>query len=636
MTFPIYIWLLGGILLGGVCAFFIAKSLFSKEGNSGEKVDGGITESLKAKINEVQADSERKEKELKTKYETLIQEAKQKCNELDTQLKAALDGKIDDSVKEQLASIDKLNKKIKDLEEEIDENEDDISDLKKKVKNKDNDIAELQDNLASEKKQFREVSEELSKKQAELEETISTLNLKAGSLEFIQELLSAVEISTGDITTLNNNIASLDSFMKDRFVDINSYLYKSFGLTWNEKPGDVGFEEKKKFYLDAFDQWSATKRKSWLDNKTTIAFVGEFSAGKTSIVNRILSQDNPKIPQLPVSAKATTAIPTYIAGGPSTTYSFVAGDGKLKTILETTFKKVSKDILDQVKGVSSLIKYFVMTYNNPNLNGLSILDTPGFNSNDKEDKERTIEVINECDALFWVFDVNAGTVNRSSLALIKEKLHKPLYVVINKVDTKASTEVDKVEALIKKTLNDVGQPVEQFIRFSSQAPLSSIMDPIKAVNKISARDSFMSDVDADFKQILDIINNSVKDLDAAYNKAFQEGEQITNNVISNMNALRNACEEAYGIPQFKEGFKVFGIGSDDKFVMSIAQTNRLRNLLSNIADNRMNAIANGYDNRVSKAEEIQQAWSDLCDCKNAWQRVNDCYEQFKKLAKKFN
>ena len=75
-----------------------------------------------------------------------------------------------------------------------------------------------------------------------------------------------------------------------------------------------------------------------------------------------------------------------------------------------------------------------MTYKNPNLNGLSILDTPGFNSNDSEDKERTIEVINECDALFWVFDVNAGTVNRSSISLIKEKLNKPLYVVINKQD----------------------------------------------------------------------------------------------------------------------------------------------------------------------------------------------------------
>ncbi len=37
-----------------------------------------------------------------------------------------------------------------------------------------------------------------------------------------------------------------------------------------------------------------------------------------------------------------------------------------------------------VRSRSSLIKYFVMTYKNPNLNGLSILDTPGFNSNDSE------------------------------------------------------------------------------------------------------------------------------------------------------------------------------------------------------------------------------------------------------------
>lgn len=75
--------------------------------------------------------------------------------------------------------------------------------------------------------------------------------------------------------------------------------------------------------------------------------------------------------------------------------------------------------MDQVKGVSSLIQYFVMTYRNTNLRGLSILDTPGFNSNDSEDAQRTIDVINECDALFWVFDVNSGTVNRSSISLIK-------------------------------------------------------------------------------------------------------------------------------------------------------------------------------------------------------------------------
>jgi len=227
-------------------------------------------------------------------------------------------------------------------------------------------------------------------------------------------------------------------------------------------------------------------------------------------VNRILSQDNPNIPQLPVSTKATTAIPTYIAGGSTVSYSFISGDGKRKTILKDTFKKVSKDILDQVKGASSLIKYFVMTYKNPNLNGLSILDTPGFNSNDNKDRERTIDVINECDALFWVFDVNAGTVNRSSISIIKERLNKPLYVVINKVDTKADSEVQKVENLIKKTLSDAGLQVQQFIKFSSKAPLASIMNPIKGVNKITTRDTLVSDVRTDLEWFLNHFNEAVK------------------------------------------------------------------------------------------------------------------------------
>ena len=156
-------------------------------------------------------------------------------------------------------------------------------------------------------------------------------------------------------------------------------------------------------------------------------------------------------------------------------------DNIQKNISEETFKRVNKEVLDQVKGVSSLIQYFVMTYKNTNLDNLSILDTPGFNSNDKEDAARTIGVINECDALFWVFDVNAGTVNRTSIQLIKENLHKPLYVVINKVDTKAETEVNKVEQLIRKTLRDSGISVQQFIRFSAKAPLNTIMDPIQRI-----------------------------------------------------------------------------------------------------------------------------------------------------------
>ena len=615
----------------------ILTSIFKKGSNSASSDNAKLQEleaengSLKEKLSSISNESRNKESQLKEKYESLLSEAQKQCDSLDKQLKSAIDGNIDESIKKQLEQVDKLKKQVKDLEEEVEEQEDDISSLKKKLRTKEDDITGLQDSLFKEQSTSKKLNTELESVKQQLDDKVEELNVKIGSLNFIQEILSAKEISTADTNALNKNINFFESFVKGQFTDLNSYLYTTYKLTWNDLEGKAGFEQKKKFFHDAFDQWASTKRKSWLDGKTTIAFVGEFSAGKTSIVNRILSQDNPSIPKLPVSTKATTAIPTYIAGGSSVTYSFIAGDGKRKTILEETFKKVSKDILDQVKGVSSLIKYFVMTYKNPNLNGLSILDTPGFNSNDKEDRDRTIDVINECDALFWVFDVNAGTVNRSSISVIKEKLNKPLYVVINKVDTKSDSEVQKVENLIKKTLTDEGLKVEKFIKFSAKAPLTDIMNPIKGVSKIATRDTFVNDVKNDIEQLLNILDNEVKQCNDSYNTARQEGDDITDEFIECMKAMQEDCGMAYNIPHWETH-----LFSSDRYEMSKYEGQRLQSLLEKIADDHVGALANKFDERVSKAAEIQQEWSDLCDLKAAWQKVNDCYEQYKKVSKSIN
>ena len=635
MEITTIIYIVIAFVMGVIIAFFIKKA------GMNDKSDNRILEltsensSLKAKLSDAESkakssslDSTKEIDEIKAKYVALLKKANEQSEKLDKQLKDALSGKLDDSIKDQLAEVEKLKKKIKGLEDDLEDKEDDVDELKKKIRNKDTDISDLQDSLGKEQKKSKELKDELTSVKQTLDEKIDELKLKMGSLDFIQEILSAKEISTANTNKLNRNIDFFESFVKGQFTDLNAYLYTTYKLTWNDIEGKAGFENKRTYFHDAFDQWASTKRKNWLDGKTTIAFVGEFSAGKTSIVNRILSQDNPNIPQLPVSTKATTAIPTYIAGGSTVSYSFISGDGKRKTILEETFKKVSKDILDQVKGVSSLIKYFVMTYKNPNLNGLSILDTPGFNSNDSEDRERTIDVINECDALFWVFDVNAGTVNRSSISIIKEKLNKPLYVVINKVDTKADSEVQKVENLIKKTLSDAGLQVQQFIKFSSKAPLSSIMNPIKGVNKITTRDTFVSDVRTDLEQLLKILDDAVKSSNESYDNARQEGEDITEQFIECMKDLQGDCETAYNIPEWVEH-----LFSKDRFEMSAYDGNHLKELLAQIADDRIQALAQKFDERVEKAAEIQQEWSDLCDLKAAWQKTNECFEQYKKVSK---
>ena len=603
-----------------------SKTLVSQLSVENERLKTKLAETEKKLTNSV--DLENELDKIESKYKALLKEANEQCAQLDKQLKNAIDGKIDNSFKEQLAQTEKLKKKIEDLEEEIEENEDDISDLKKKLHLKDDDIAELQDNLKTEQKNTNCLKEELSSLSQTLDNKLKELKIKMESLDFIQEILSAKEISTEDTQKLYKRINTFESFVKGSYLDLNSYLYNSYDIPWKEFIGKQAIVPKKQYVIDHCDQWTATKRKSWLDGKRTIAFVGEFSAGKTSIVNRILTQDNPDIPKLPVSTEATTAIPTYIAGGSVVSYSFISGDGRRKEILEETFKKVSKEVLDQIKGVSSLIKYFVMTYKNPNLNGLSILDTPGFNSNDSEDRDRTIDVINECDALFWVFDVNAGTVNRSSISIIKEKLNKPLYIVINKVDTKPESEIQKVEELIQKTLKKEGLKIEQFIRFSSKASIEDIMTPIHSVKKIESRENFISEIKEDLEHLFKECKENVDKKNKSYTEECQNGDNIIDDIREEFNLLKKDCETVRQIPRWET--HLFG---NNRYEMSKEEYDQLIELLDIIAEERSKIIDNKIDYLRENAKKAQEADSMLYNMKLAWQKINDCLEQYKKITK---
>lgn len=612
-----------------------------------------------------------KEQALKSEYEALLQRIKNENARLDAALKLASEGKISESVQFQLleaeksvetirdlslkleelrsqhtaliaelaplqqnldatkAECAKLSKKVKTLEDELDDAEEEQASLEKKLKSKTQELQTVGEELENSTRANKNLKSELDQRENELANRLEELKRKSDSISFVQEILSAPETGVQDVKALYRSIDFFESFIRGQFMDCNAYLYNTYtSLSFNDVSGRTGLVEKKKIFLKLFEEWASVKRKSWLDKKTTIAFVGEFSAGKTSIVNRILSQDNPNISLLPVSTKATTAIPTYIAGGVAETYNFVTPNDKLKSINEEVFKKVSKEVLDEIKGVSSLIKYFVMTYKNPNLNGLSILDTPGFNSNDAEDKERTIDVINECDALFWVFDVNAGTVNRSSISLIKEKLNKPLIVVINKVDTKPTSEVDKVEALIRKTLSESGLTVEKFIRFSAKAPLNDIMVPIHAIRRDASRDGFVGMVGEDIKQLLDIINGEVKDAEKKYQKCTKKAEQITDKYNRGMEELWNACNKAADIPHWETH-----LFSSDKYEMSQNEGSRLLKLLEEIATTRSNKLAEVYNEEIQAVAEEQQAYSDLIDLKASWQKVDDCLKEFNKTTK---
>lgn len=562
------------------------------------------------------ADCKSETSRMKQQYEQLLAEANEQANTMEEKLNALIENGTDETIKQQLAEVEKLKKKIKSLQDENEEYEDDLDNLRKKLKNKESDHSKLQDEFDKNLREKKHIQEELDSVADQLQEKTHELDVKIESLIFVQEVLTAKRTTDESVNKLHSKIDNLSDFISGELKDAIASIYP--------RKDDLADA----LYGSGLDSWAVTAKKSWIQGKTSIAFVGEFSAGKTSIVNRILSQDDPTIPRLPVSTKATTAIPTYISGGVGTFYQFVTPNNELKSISEATFKRVSKEVLDQVKGVSSLIQYFVMTYKNPHLDQLSILDTPGFNSNDKEDAERTIDVINECDALFWVFDVNAGTVNRSSIDLIKKHLKKPLYVVINKVDTKAASEVDKVEQLISKTLTDAALPVEGFIRFSAKAPLDDMMKPIATVQHSDERENYLNVLSEWVKEFTDDQEKDVKNAKKAADKLLKKCNNLADKHKIAIDNLMYHCEEVSNIPHYE--VKLF---SKDRYEMSETEYSQMCELLQTIRGSGRNELLKLYVEQMGAIKELQNAWNQYKDERQKWQHMNQCRELLKKKIK---
>ena len=605
-------------LIGAVITYFLfpktVENVKPLENETEIKAVSVEDDSLRDEYEKKLHDAEDKTEEIKNKYENLLAESRSKIEDLDKQIKECLNGNIDESVKEKLSEVDKLNKKIKKLEEDLKDNKKDLQSCKEKLNKKADEYAELDDKLRNERKQSKQLQTDLDNLKTELENKRKDLNLKMQSLSFVQEVLSASVGNDTETKLLYERVDNVCNYVKEELRDCIKF---SFNRIDNEN-----------LFKEDLQKWAIVKKKHWIAGKTAIAFVGEFSAGKTSIVNRILSQDDPNVPLLPVGSEATTAIPTYIAGGVYTSYNFVTPTNTKKKLEEETFKKVNKDVLGQVKGISSLIKYFVMTYENSNLKDLSVLDTPGFSSNDQEDAERTIEVINECDALFWVFDVNAGTVNNSSIKLIKEHLKKPLYIVINKVDTKADTEVNLVEQLIRKTLRDEGVSVNGFIRFSAKSPLSDIMDPIKSIKRDETQMSYLSNLTNYLNKLSEELNTTLKVANQKQIECFNKCDSLMDDYERVIRNMRNDCDDAKRIPHEEEHWF-----RDNNYEMSKSEYSQLTQKLNKISTINVRQLLDSYNQQIEMSRLSHEAYSKYRDLNDKWRNFNVCIKQVNKLIK---
>ncbi|WP_454997494.1 dynamin family protein [Capnocytophaga granulosa] len=570
-------------------------SFFKKKPQDGEKsisqtpiVDN---DKLQKKITHLESEIANYKKEITSLEQQLAERQKVQFSGSEIGEKyLALKADFDTKEKE----LKKLKRDVDDLKEEVEDLEDDKKEQKKKYER------EIEQKIEEFHKVLIQLTEEKESLVVKIKDLETDKRLKSDSISFVNNILNARDADSKDYKYIFNKTTEICNYIQNEVADI-------FKNILNRPIPDIQVNLYK---------WRNTELKTWLKDKKVIAIVGEFSSGKTSLVNKILNPNNdPKIIELPTSSKETTAIPTYIEYANDFYSHFVAPNGELKRIDTATFQMTKKEILDQVN-VLSLIDTFVLGYKNPYIQNISILDTPGFGSNNKKLIEKTVASIKEASAVFWLIDANTGEMNQSSINTIKEHLKgTELYIILNKCDTKSERDLAALEAKVRSTVQQQGITVKQFLRFSTKNDMYRVqlMNVINALNVQtnsnyiaaikSLLDSSLKRKEEEYKGIQQQISNLI------YNKDRKQNE-IRNNTKSAVDACRNLGvtfnEHQNSLLGFEYGDKYYKMKYEDKerYDRNVARITEIVNRFSS-QNNELLNIENQITTLGKQTEELK-------------------------------
>jgi predicted GTPase len=184
------------------------------------------------------------------------------------------------------------------------------------------------------------------------------------------------------------------------------------------------------------------------EDRFTLAVLGQFKRGKSSLMNAIIGSE-----LLPIGVLPLTSAITVLRYGP-----------KERLIINR-----ENSILDDELPVSSLPEYVTETGNPGNIrkvktacvevpvsflrNGIEFVDTPGVGSSIIANTATTYDFLPECDAVLFVTSIDTPMTS-TELAFLREirKYVNKIFFVINKIDLVVDEERDKVLNFVADTI----------------------------------------------------------------------------------------------------------------------------------------------------------------------------------------
>lgn len=197
--------------------------------------------------------------------------------------------------------------------------------------------------------------------------------------------------------------------------------------------------------------------------KTSVAFLGEFSSGKTTLVNALLRKQF-----LPSFDKPTTAIITEITRGDENYFSIVEKMNGSLSVQEIEVSQIAEEV--QKGGNNRILK--VEIKDSELLDERTILiDTPGVSSINQTHSKVTYGYLPVMDVVLMVVNINMGSISKSLQKFIQdcpENVKEKLHFVLNFKDTKSPSQVDKL-------VSEFEESVKEFISDAKILVISSKM-----------------------------------------------------------------------------------------------------------------------------------------------------------------
>ncbi len=340
-----------------------------------------------------------------------------------------------------------------------------------------------------------------------------------------------------------------------------------------------------------------------------LPLVGEFSSGKTTLINALTDSK-----KLETATKPTTATIYEVHFGCDSCHAKVLDQkGELHSVQDVA--ELKNDILADAKVVT------VFDTSNRVPSTTILVDTPGLSSPDQKHKQTLVGFLPKADGIMLVSDINQQ-ITRSLVDFIETmKLsRRPIYLILSKSDTKSRTEIEAV----KKYISDNCQiPLKQIAVVSASTgeldELYSLLDSIQKDKK-----HIIEKVDSQrVKNIIDVLTNHIdelmnasnsdKDLEEAIRRCQYELDKISRNIDRLVDSMSDDIEEEGRILSRKFDDTIFdrlnGLvtgKSNDFDAEAISVINNTATLLLNEYRNSIKTIfrekANqqkGSDNEVS-------------------------------------